>query len=290
MNRVIVIGGPTASGKTQLGIRLAQALGTEIISADSRQFYHEMRIGNARPTREEVDAVPHHFIADRSLHDPLSAGRYAAEALPLIAELHRRHRDVVVVGGSGLYIRALCEGLDEFPEPTEGARTRVQGLRENGGLVALQTTLRDLDPDYFARVDQQNARRLERALTVIFSGDGRPYSAYLHQPKPPRPFTVRYLQPEVKDRSLLYERINRRVIAMVEAGLEAEARQLYPLRHLGILQTVGYQEWWPYVEDKIGHDRVVELIQRNSRRYAKRQLTWFKTYQSVSNNASLAGW
>ncbi|SEQ05343.1 tRNA (adenosine(37)-N6)-dimethylallyltransferase MiaA [Neolewinella agarilytica] len=285
--RLIVIGGPTASGKTSLAIEVAKHYRTEIISADSRQFYTEMKIGNARPTEEELAQVPHHFVADRSLMDPLTAGRLAEAALDLLTELFQRHQVVVLTGGSGLYLRALCEGLDEFPEVTGEAQTQVQGLLEEQGITGLQALLQELDPAYFAVVDHQNARRLERALKVCLSS-GKPYSSFLGN-RPERPFDCRYFTTNLP-RPLLYDRINRRVDLMLEAGLEAEARSLSSFRHLPVLQTVGYQEWWPYFEEEYSRDRAIELIKQNSRRYAKRQVTWFKKgglYQPVNDLADI---
>ena len=279
--RLVVVGGPTASGKTALAIDLARNLGAEIISADSRQFYTEMRIGNARPTQEELAAVPHHFVADRSVTEPLTAGRFAEEAMALYQRQFSEADYLVVVGGSGLYLRALCEGLDEFPKVTEGARSRVQSIYEEQGLVGLQTQLGRLDPDYYATVDTQNHRRLQRALEVTISA-GRPYSSFLGN-RPARPFDLVYLMPEI-DRASLYERINLRVDKMLTQGLEAEAKALQPYADLPALQTVGYQEWWPYFAGEYDRDRAIELIKRNSRRYAKRQLTWFgkgRLYQPV---------
>lgn len=280
MKQLIVIGGPTASGKTELAIGVARRLGTEIISADSRQFYTEMRIGSARPTPEELAAVPHHFIADRSLEEPLSAGRYAEEATTKLDELFRAKDQVVAVGGSGLYLRALCEGLDEFPRVSASARTAVDELEREGGLTALQTALAELDPDYYGRVDRQNGRRLQRALRVCLT-EGKPYSSYLGK-KPGRRFTSRYfaLKP---GRESLYARIEARVDRMLAQGLEEEARELTHYQATPVLQTVGYQEWWPYFSGAYDRERAVELIKRNSRRYAKRQLTWFRNYQTAES-------
>lgn len=279
--RLIVIGGPTASGKTSLAIEVAKHYETEIISADSRQFYVEMKIGNARPTEEELAQVPHHFVADRSLMDPLTAGRFAEQALDLLEALFERHELVVLTGGSGLYLRALCEGLDEFPEVTEAAQTQVQSLLEEQGVTGLQALLQQLDPAYFATVDQHNARRLERALKVCLSA-GKPYSSFLGN-RPERPFDCQYFTTSLP-RPELYARINHRVDLMLAAGLEAEARTLSSFGHLPILQTVGYQEWWPFFKEEYPLERVVELIKQNSRRYAKRQVTWFKKgglYQEI---------
>lgn len=278
---MVVIGGPTASGKTALAIAVARRLGAEIISGDSRQFYHEMRIGNARPEPAELAAVRHHFVADRSVTEPLSAGRFAAEGLAVSKRLFRDNDYVVLVGGSGLYLRALCAGLDEFPEVTDLARSQVRSLAEGAGLAGLQTELARLDPTYYAVVDRNNPRRLSRALEVCYSAD-QPYSSFLGN-RPPRPFAAHYFQP-THDRPALYARIDARVDRMLAAGLEAEARALYPHRDLPALQTVGYQEWWPHLTGEYDRARAVELIKRNSRRYAKRQVTWFgrgDTYRSV---------
>ena len=277
---LIVIGGPTASGKTRLAIDVARHYGTEILSADSRQFYREMCIGNARPDSEELAEVPHHFIADRSLREPLTAGTFADEALQTLDRLYKDTSVAVLVGGSGLYLRALCEGLDEFPDISEGAAAQVQRLSNTEGLPGLREALHRLDPDYYAVVDQQNSRRLERALRVCYAS-GKPYSSFLGK-RVERPFRCRYLQPAI-DRRMLYDRINTRVDRMLHRGLEAEARSLFAYRDLPVLQTVGYQEWWPYFNGDYGRERAIELIKRNSRRYAKRQSTWFRDYQTVDS-------
>lgn len=271
--QLIVIGGPTASGKTGLAIAVARHFGTEIISGDSRQFYREMRIGNARPDESELAAAPHHFIADRSLHDPLTAGRFAEQALARLDVIFQRSDYAVLVGGSGLYLRALCEGLDEFPAVTEAARTQVQRTVEERGVDGLQQELARLDPDYFGIVDTKNPRRLERALQVCYSS-GQPYSSFLGN-RPTRPFTPVYFRCEWP-RPELYDRINRRVDYMLEEGLEAEAKSLHPFRRLPTLQTVGYREWWPYFDGEYDRDRAIEFVKQNSRRYAKRQETWFR--------------
>ena len=272
MKTLIVLGGPTASGKTALAIELAQYFGTEIISGDSRQFYREMEIGNARPTPDELAAARHHFVADRGVLQPLTAGGFEREGLARLAEIFQRNDHAVLAGGSGLYLRALSEGLDDFPEVTEAARTRVRGLVNEHGPDGLRAELERLDPAYFATVDQQNTRRLERALLVCYTS-GQPYSSFLGKRKQ-RDFRCVRLRTH-PERPLLYDRINRRVDLMLELGLEAEAKALLPHRNLPALQTVGYQEWWPYFDGEYNHDRAVELIKQNSRRYAKRQVTWF---------------
>lgn len=278
MKQLIVIGGPTASGKTQMAIEVARHFGTEIISADSRQFYTEMRIGNARPSDEELAAVPHHFVADRSILQPLSAGRFAEEALSRLDRIYKDRDVAVATGGSGLYLKALCEGLDEFPIISPQANERVAALEAQGGLLALQQALHELDPAYYQRVDRQNARRLQRALRVCFT-EGRAYSSYLGK-QTKRPFHSHYFTTAV-DRARLYQRIENRVDEMLSQGLEAEVRSLYSYRELPSLQTVGYREWLPYFSGDYGRERAIELINRNSRRYAKRQITWFKNYIPV---------
>lgn len=269
---LLVVGGPTASGKTTLAIKLAQHFDTEIISADSRQFYQEMKIGNARPDTEELSAVKHHLIADRSIMEPLNAGAFARKALVIVDQLFQQKDYAVVVGGSGLFIRALTEGLDDFPSIIDEIRQRVRALYEKEGLAALQLALSEADPEYYQKVDQRNPARLQRALEVCWC-TGIPYSSYLKQQAQERNFTTIYLQSSWP-RARLYERINQRVITMLAAGLEQEARQLINLQQLPALQTVGYQEWWPYFEGSSSKKEVINLIQQNSRRYAKRQLTW----------------
>ncbi|MEL6141689.1 MAG: tRNA (adenosine(37)-N6)-dimethylallyltransferase MiaA [Bacteroidota bacterium] len=285
MSLLVVIGGPTASGKTSLAIEVAQHFGTHVINADSRQFYREMRIGNARPTEEELAAAPHHFVADRSVTTPLTAGTFAEEALPLLSKLFEQHNILVLAGGSGLYINALCTGLNDFPTVSKEAKRHIATLMEEGGLPALQEQLAQLDPIYFSKVDQQNPRRLQRALEVCISAQ-QPYSSFLGGQQE-RPFGVAYFttykvamqsvgsRTVDTNRTALYDRINRRVDLMFQEGLEEEARSLYPHRNLPALQTVGYQELWPYFEGAYDLAEAIELIKRNTRRYAKRQITWF---------------
>ncbi|MEM9258414.1 MAG: tRNA (adenosine(37)-N6)-dimethylallyltransferase MiaA [Bacteroidota bacterium] len=276
---LIVVGGPTASGKTNLAIALARHFGAEIISGDSRQFYEEMRIGNARPSREELALTPHHFVADRSLRNPLTAGRFAEEALERLGAIFSRSDYAVLVGGSGLYLRALCEGLDEFPPVSPTVKTQVEALTHKELLAEIDR----LDPTYAVVVDRGNPRRLQRALQVCYTA-GKPYSSFLGN-RPERSFTCVYLRTH-PPRAYLYERINQRVEMMLVEGLEEEARSLADFQYLPILQTVGYQEWWPYFAGEYDRDRAIELVKRNSRRYAKRQVTWFgrgDQYQ-VANN------
>lgn len=272
MKFLLVIGGPTASGKTSLAIALAQHFDTEIISADSRQFYQEMHIGTARPSTEELAAAKHHFIADRSVSQALNAGQYEKEALAVLTAIYEKHDYAIVVGGSGLFVRALCEGLDSFPAIPESVKLEVKDLYDTEGLKGLQEALASHDPVYFSTVDQQNSVRLQRALEVCLTA-GKPYSYYLGQKTVKRSFQPIYLQPSWS-RDVLYDRINRRVDLMVAAGLEEEARKMRHQQHLGALQTVGYQEWFAHFNGEMEREQAIAMVKQNSRRYAKRQLTW----------------
>jgi tRNA dimethylallyltransferase len=269
---LLIVGGPTAAGKTRLAIALAKHFATEIISADSRQFYREMEIGTARPTETELTAVKHHFIADRSISEPLNAGQFAEEALAVLAHIFEKSHYAVVVGGSGLFIKALCEGLDTFPKVTDATRTAVDELFRTAGLAGLQQSLAQHDPDYYAVVDQQNPVRLQRALEVCLAGK-KPYSYYLGKKAEKRTFVPIYLQPSWP-RNELYARIDQRVDEMLGEGLEAEARALQHQQQLAALQTVGYQEWFSHFADETDRATTISLIKQNTRRYAKRQLTW----------------
>jgi len=271
---LIVVGGPTASGKTAFAIRLARHFGTAIVSADSRQFYREMNIGTAKPTEEELAQVPHYFINSLSIGQEYSVGDFERDALQVLGELFQKHEVVVLVGGSGLYIKALCEGLDEFPEVPPEARSAVEEEYRAKGLAFLQEELAQTDPDYYKQVDRQNPHRLIRAIAV-YRASGRPFSSFRKANSQARPFSPIYLQLHWPRREL-YRRINRRVEQMVAAGLEAEARALYPRRQLAALQTVGYQEFFGYFDGAASREEAIALIQRNSRRYAKRQLTWHR--------------
>lgn len=273
---LIVVGGPTASGKTDFAIRLALHYRTVILSADSRQFYREMRIGTASPDAAQLAAVPHYFIGHLSITDTYSVGDYERDALALLDELFQKHKVVILTGGSGLYIKALCEGLDEFPEVPAEIRNTVEQIYKNEGIEALQRELKAVDAAYYAVVDTQNPQRLIRAISV-YKASGRPYSAFRTQQPLPRNFIPIYIQLDWP-RDVLYARINERVTRMMEQGLLEEARQLYPLRHYNALQTVGYQELFDYLEGQSTLEAAVDLIRQNSRRYAKRQLTWMRRY------------
>jgi tRNA dimethylallyltransferase len=277
MNRqkhLIVIGGATATGKTAAAIHVAQHFHAEILSADSRQFYREMSIGTAKPTAIELAQAPHHFIDSRSVEQAYTVGDFEKDALVLLEKLYEKSDVAVLVGGSGLFIRALCEGLDEFPEVPDEVVKSVEAKLKNEGIGALQAELQLLDPVYFGAVDLDNPHRLVRALSVC-RASGQPFSSFQSKEKKQRFFTPTYVRMEV-ERPVLYEKINHRVDEMMRIGLLEEARSLYPQQHLNALQTVGYQELFEFFDGKCSLEEAVEKIKQNSRRYAKRQSTWFR--------------
>jgi tRNA dimethylallyltransferase len=276
MKQLIVIGGATATGKTALAIRLAQALNTEILSADSRQFYREMTIGTAKPLPEELAAAPHHFINSLSIQDDFSVGDFEKAALQKLSEIYEKRDTAILVGGSGLFIRAVCEGLDTFPDTSATIREQVLEGERAGGLAWLQAELARLDPVHFQSIDRHNPARLRRAVEVCLQS-GQPYSAYLHREKPARPFVPQYFLLDLP-RPVLYARIDARVDHMIAEGLEAEARALLPYRHLSALKTVGYEEFFDFFDGKITRETAIEKIKQHSRNYAKRQVTWFRKY------------
>ena len=277
--RLLYVAGPTASGKTSLAIALAQHFDTEIISCDSRQFYKEMSIGTAVPDSEELAAVKHHFIQQRSIHQPYSIGAFQREALDSLKTLFKTKDTVILVGGSGLYADALIDGLDHFPEVDPAFREQLNKQLEHDGIEALATRLKDIDPGYHQKVDLGNPHRLIRALEICLSS-GLPYSSFLGNKKAPTFFKSQKIILQW-DRSILYERINKRVDQMVAAGLEAEAQNLYPNKDVNALQTVGYREWFAHFDGISDRTTTLEEIKKNTRRYAKRQTTWFKRYQDA---------
>ena len=277
--RLLYVAGPTASGKTSLAIALAQHFDAEIISCDSRQFYKEMSIGTAVPNSEELAAVKHHFIQQRSIHQPYSIGAFQREALDSLKTLFKTKDTVILVGGSGLYADALIDGLDYFPEVDPVFREQLNNQLEHDGIEALSTRLKDIDPAYHQMVDHGNPHRLIRALEICLSS-GLPYSSFLGNKKAPTFFKSQKIILQW-DRSILYERINKRVDQMVAAGLEAEAQSLYPNKDVNALQTVGYREWFAHFDGIFDRTTTLEEIKKNTRRYAKRQTTWFKRYQDA---------
>ena len=271
---LIVIGGPTASGKTGLSIRLAQHFNAPILSADSRQFYQEMNIGTAKPTEEELASAQHFFVNNLSITEEYSVGDYESDAMACLEKIFAEKDVAILVGGSGLFIKAVCEGLDQFPDVPIEVRNELQAQYIKEGITSLQDELKASDPDYYKIVDLQNPHRLIRALGVC-RVSGQAFSTFWQQEKPKRSFTPVYILTDV-ERPLLYQRIDQRVDQMIEAGLEEEARALYPNRELGALNTVGYAEFFDYFDGLISLEKAIELIKRNSRRYAKRQMTWLR--------------
>ncbi len=276
---LIVVCGPTASGKTSLGIALAQHFNTEIISSDSRQFYKEMHIGTAKPSQEEQQAAIHHFINNLSIHDHYSVGKFEEEGLQKLNELFTNVNPVIMVGGSGLYIQAILEGFDQFPEVDPKHRLALSVLLEKEGIEVLSQEIKKSDPLYFQQADMLNPHRVIRALEII-RGTGKPFSSFLNQGKSKRNFNTIKVAIDYP-REQLYTRINQRVDIMLEQGLVAEAKALFPLRHLNALQTVGYSELFDYFAGKHDLKEAVRLIKRNTRRFAKRQLTWYRKDPSI---------
>lgn len=276
---VVVVVGATASGKTELSLRLAEHYGAPVLSADSRQVYRGMAIGTAQPTADELRRATHYFIADREIREEFSCGRYEAEALALLERLFASHDTVIAVGGSGLYVKALCEGMDELPAGDPQLRATLARRLESEGLEGLCAELERLDPLYYAQVDRCNPARVLRALEVCLQS-GRPYSEQRSGKRSERDFRIIKIGTEM-DRATLYGRIDRRVERMMAEGLEAEARALHPFRNLNALQTVGYKELFDFFDGRCTREEAVAMIQRNTRRYAKRQLTWFRRDPSI---------
>jgi tRNA dimethylallyltransferase len=287
---VYIIIGPTAVGKTAFAIALAQALQTEIISADARQCYQEMNIGVARPSKLELEAIPHHFIASHSIQETVNASVFENDALAKVDELFKTKDAVVMVGGTGLYIKAFCEGLDLIPAIDPEIRAGIIAQYEKLGLRWLQKEVSVKDPAYWEKGEQQNPQRLMRALEVML-GTQSSILSFQQKKRTVRPFNIVKIGMEMP-REQLYERINQRVLNMVEEGLEQEVKSLLPSFHLNALQTVGYSEWLPFFEGNAQKSKVVESIQQNTRHYAKRQMTWFKKdteikwYQASSLSAT----
>ena len=275
---LLVIAGPTAVGKTQLCIELAKKWQTDVVSADSRQLYQELSIGTAKPTPAEMQGIRHHFIDSHSIQEVVSAGRYERECLALLDTLFQEKDIVILTGGTGLYINALCFGLDDIPAVDPAIREQLMAQIAAEGLLPLQTELRNRDPAYAAQADLQNTQRVVRALEVCI-GTGQPFSWFRRQTPAQRPFAIKLVALD-RPRPELYTRIDARMDAMLAAGLVDEARSLLPYRDHLALRTVGYQEIFGYFDGQYDYDELVFLLKRNSRRYAKRQLTWFRHQQN----------
>jgi tRNA dimethylallyltransferase len=276
---LIVVCGPTAVGKTEFAIKLAKELSTEIISADSRQLYRETPIGTAQPSVAELAEVKHHFIANRSVEEDYNAGMFERDALELLAALFKKHDAVICCGGTGLYIKALCEGLDDMPKADEALRNELNKRFEVDGLESLQAELKQLDPAHFEKMDTQNPQRVIRALEVCIS-TGKPFSSFHVSVKKNRPFAIKKVGLELP-REELYARINKRVDVMLENGWLDEAKSVYEKRHFNALNTVGYKELFAHLSGEIILEEAIEKIKINTRRFAKRQMTWFKKDEEI---------
>jgi tRNA dimethylallyltransferase len=285
MNYLITIIGPTAIGKTSLSIALAQHFNCEIISCDSRQFFKEMNIGTAVPTTLELALVPHHFIQNKSIFDTYNVGDFEKEAITKLDSLFQKNNIQIMVGGSGLYVNAVLKGMDEFPEVDEKIRNQIQNNLEQFGIEYLQKKLKELDPKYYdflLKNNEQtlkNPQRMMRFVEVCVSS-GKPYSSFLNLKKNNRSYTPIIIGLEA-NREIMYERINTRVDSMMQEGLLDEAIQLLPQKKLNALQTVGYRELFDHLEGKISLDFAIDEIKKNTRRFAKRQLTWFKSTENA---------
>ncbi len=276
---LICIVGPTAIGKTALSLAIANAFTTEIVSADSRQFFKEMCIGTAVPSEVELCSAKHHFIQSKSIFETYSVGDFEREAIALLSELFQKNRIVVMVGGSGLYVDAVVKGLDDFPEVAPEIRTQLNADLQNKGMESLQQELKTTDPNYFEEVDIENTQRVIRALEVIRSS-GQPFSSFRRNVKAKREFDTLYIG-LTADKEIIYDRINLRVDLMMEAGLLEEAAKLLPYKKLNALQTVGYRELFDHLEGKTSLDTAIDEIKKNTRRFAKRQGTWFRKNDQI---------
>lgn len=278
---LVVVTGPTAVGKTALAIELARHYQTEILSADARQFFREMKIGTSMPSDEELATVRHHFIGHLSVADYYNVSMYEQQALLLLDRLFMKHDHVVLAGGSGLYIDTLCHGIDSLPEADPEIRRKVRRFYMQHGLPGIRSWLRSIDPVYYNRVDLANPNRMMRGLEVHLQ-TGKPYSEHLSRPSQPRPFAIKMIVLN-RDRQELFAMINDRVDRMVRAGLVEEALACYPFRDTNALKTVGYKEVFAWLSNAWPLHTAIEKIKTNTRRYARRQLTWFKRYSD-------AGW
>jgi len=277
---LIVIVGPTGIGKTDLSINLAKLFNTVIISGDSRQIYKELNIGTAKPTDSQLEAAPHFLVGTHSITDYYSAWQFEQDVLQLTRHLFQQHQSIILTGGSMMYIDALCNGIDEIPTIDQELRDNLYNQYQAEGIEPIRRMLKQRDPVFYDQVDLQNHKRVIHALEVCMMS-GQPYSSLRTQKRVQRPFNILKIGLEMS-REELYSRINQRVDSMIEQGLIDEAKQLFHLRHLNALNTVGYKELFDYFEGNISYNEAIEQIKRNSRRYAKRQLTWFKRDKEIT--------
>ncbi|MBN1253344.1 MAG: tRNA (adenosine(37)-N6)-dimethylallyltransferase MiaA [Bacteroidales bacterium] len=276
---LIVIVGPTGIGKTDLGICLAKSLDTEIISADSRQFYKELRIGTAVPNETQLKSVKHHFIGNKSIDDYYNASSFEFEVIDLLDKLFIQKKNIIMLGGSGMYVDAVCKGIDYLPDIDMDIRNKLIKKFENEGIESLRFELQKYDPEYYKIADLKNPKRLLKALEISIM-TGKPYSSFRTKENKTRNFSLLKIGLNI-EREQLYYRIDQRVDKMIENGLLDEAKQFLNNKHLNALNTVGYKELFPYFEGEYNLDRAVELIKRNTRRYAKRQLSWFNRDKEI---------
>jgi tRNA dimethylallyltransferase len=284
--KLITIVGPTAIGKTSLSIALAKHYNCEIVSCDSRQFYKEMQIGTAVPSQLELSQAKHHFIQNKSIFDNYTVGDYEKESIAKLDVLFQTNEYAILVGGSGLYVEAVLKGFDSFPEIEEIVREKVRQDYELQGLPFLQQKLQELDPDYFGNLTTQNPQTLQNPQRMmrfveVCIGSGKPYSSFLEKQKNKRSFTPICIGLEA-DRQLIYNRINQRVDLMINEGLLCEAEKLFPNKDLNALQTVGYRELFQYFDNEISLEFAIDEIKKNTRRFSKRQMTWFKKMENVT--------
>ncbi|MDR2423475.1 MAG: tRNA (adenosine(37)-N6)-dimethylallyltransferase MiaA [Prevotellaceae bacterium] len=276
---LLVLLGPTGIGKTDLSIELAKYFDTEIVSADSRQIYRELDVGTAPPSPQQLDCVKHHFIKSRSIADEYTAGKYEFDALETIDKVFIQNEFVWLVGGSGLYIDAVCKGIDNIPPTDSALRIELVERYKNEGIESMKQELLRLDPDICNLIDIRNPQRITRALEVCLTS-GKPYSALRKNFEKQRPFNIVKIGLEM-EREILYRQINQRVDTMMNRGLLNEVENLYPFRNYNALKTVGYRELFDFIDGKTSLDEAIELIKRNTRRYAKRQMSWFARYPEI---------
>jgi len=277
---LIVLVGPTGIGKTSVAIKIARYFNCEIVSSDSRQIYKELRIGTAVPNKNELASAKHHLIQSHSIHESYNASKFELEALVLLKKLFSKNEIVLLVGGSMLYIDAICKGIDIMPDADPEIRENLKNQLAKEGIESLRLQLKKLDPDYYLVVDLKNPNRIVHALEICLM-TGKTFSSFRSNPQKKRPFSILKIGLNC-EREELHQRINSRVDKMIEAGLENEAQKVYPHKHLNALNTVGYGEWFAYFDGEITHVKAIELIKRNSRRYARKQLTWFRKDSEIN--------
>tara|TARA_B100001287_G_scaffold166251_1_gene139734 strand:+ start:319 stop:1203 length:885 start_codon:yes stop_codon:yes gene_type:complete len=278
--KIIVIVGPTAIGKTEYSIRIAKKYKTEIISCDSRQFYKELKIGTAPPNNKQLKEVKHHFIHNLSIHDDYSAGAFEKDAIKKIQEIHKKKDNIILVGGSGLYVDAVCNGFNIIPTVSKEIRQDINLLYENKGIEWLKEKVKNIDPNSFTKKTYNNPQRLLRILEVYYQTK-KPLSFFHNNKKKEREFIIQKIGLKI-ERDKLYDKINQRVDKMIKNGLVKEVTNLKQYKNVNALQTVGYKEIFEFLENKISLENAIEKIKRNTRRFAKRQITWFKKDQSIS--------